>query len=124
MHLYKPLYRALTRARNHEHAHESLATHATDSPTPAPALSCPAPPHPSASPKPLPCEQSVAPQLFAASLFPYIAFLYYLTRSGKAPKLTLGGFYFLLVFVGATIPAGIYGALLHRMGPAVAGINA
>jgi hypothetical protein len=42
-------------------------------------------------------------------LFPYLAFLFYLTRSGKAPKLTVIGFYFLLVFVGATIPAGIYG---------------
>lgn len=53
--------------------------------------------------------QSLASQLFAASLFPYLAFLFYLTRSGKAPKLMLGGFYFLLAFVGATIPAGIYG---------------
>lgn len=43
------------------------------------------------------------------SLFPYLAFLYYLTKSGKAPKLMLFGFYFLLAFVGATIPAGIYG---------------
>ena len=53
--------------------------------------------------------QSVAPQLFAVSLFPYLGFLYHLTKSGKAPKLTLFGFYFLLAFVGATIPAGIYG---------------
>ncbi|KAF8072375.1 hypothetical protein HT031_000034 [Scenedesmus sp. PABB004] len=52
--------------------------------------------------------QSLASQLFAASLFPYLAFLFYLTRSGKAPRLTLVGFYFLLAFVGATIPAGIY----------------
>lgn len=56
--------------------------------------------------------QSVAPQMFAFSLFPYIAFLYFLTRSGKAPPMALAGFYFLLVFVGATIPAGIY-AKLH-----------
>ena len=54
-------------------------------------------------------QQSLAPQLFAVSLFPYIAFLYYLHKSGQAPKLTLFGFYFLLAFVGATIPAGIYG---------------
>jgi predicted neutral ceramidase superfamily lipid hydrolase len=54
--------------------------------------------------------QSLASQLFAASLFPYLAFLFFLTRSGKAPRLTLVGFYFLLAFVGATIPAGIYGA--------------
>ncbi|XP_078429059.1 1-acyl-sn-glycerol-3-phosphate acyltransferase isoform X2 [Wolffia australiana] len=52
--------------------------------------------------------QSVAPQLFASSLFPYIGFLYFITKSKTAPKLTLFGFYFLLVFVGATIPAGIY----------------
>ena len=52
--------------------------------------------------------QTLAPQLFAFSLFPYLGFLYHLTRSKSAPKLTLIGFYFLLVFVGATIPAGIY----------------
>lgn len=56
--------------------------------------------------------QSVASQLFAASLFPYLGFLYFITKSNSAPKLTLFGFYFLLVFVGATIPAGIY-AKLH-----------
>ncbi|XP_062074534.1 uncharacterized protein LOC133778576 [Humulus lupulus] len=52
--------------------------------------------------------QSIASQLFAVSLFPYIGFLYFLTKSKSAPKLTLFGFYFLLTFVGATIPAGIY----------------
>lgn len=52
--------------------------------------------------------QSIASELFAASLFPYLGFLYHLTRSKTAPKETLFGFYFLLVFVGATIPAGIY----------------
>uniref|UniRef100_A0A804Q6B4 DUF3593 domain-containing protein n=1 Tax=Zea mays TaxID=4577 RepID=A0A804Q6B4_MAIZE len=52
--------------------------------------------------------QSVASQLFAVSLFPYLGFLYFMTRSKTAPGLTLFGFYFLLVFVGATIPAGIY----------------
>ncbi|KAL6177388.1 hypothetical protein ACLB2K_048914 [Fragaria x ananassa] len=52
--------------------------------------------------------QSIASQLFAASLFPYLGFLYFLTKSKTAPKLTLFGFYFLLAFVGATIPAGIY----------------
>ncbi|MFM7191289.1 MAG: DUF3593 domain-containing protein, partial [Microcystaceae cyanobacterium] len=46
--------------------------------------------------------------LFAISLFPYLGFLWFLTRSGKAPRLVLLGFYFLLVFVGVTIPAGIY----------------
>ncbi|KAL4340464.1 hypothetical protein GQ457_08G032440 [Hibiscus cannabinus] len=52
--------------------------------------------------------QSIASQLFAVSLFPYIGFLYFITKSKSAPKLTLFGFYFLLAFVGATIPAGIY----------------
>jgi len=42
------------------------------------------------------------------SLLPYLGFLFFLTRSGKAPRLMLFGFYFLLAFVGATIPAGIY----------------
>ncbi|KAL6979479.1 hypothetical protein U1Q18_021140 [Sarracenia purpurea var. burkii] len=46
--------------------------------------------------------QSIASQLFALSLFPYIGFLYFITKSKSAPKLTLFGFYFLLVFVGAT----------------------
>ncbi|OVA01932.1 Protein of unknown function DUF3593 [Macleaya cordata] len=46
--------------------------------------------------------QSIASQLFAASLFPYLGFLYFITKSKSAPKLTLFGFYFLLVFVGAT----------------------
>ncbi|KAE9614079.1 hypothetical protein Lalb_Chr05g0224191 [Lupinus albus] len=52
--------------------------------------------------------QSIATQLFAFSLFPYIGFLYFITKSKTAPNLTLFGFYFLLAFVGATIPAGIY----------------
>lgn len=53
----------------------------------------------------------IAPQLFSISLFPYLAFLYFLTKSRKAanaPTVMVGGFYFLLVFVFATIPAGIY----------------
>ncbi|TXG69502.1 hypothetical protein EZV62_004437 [Acer yangbiense] len=45
---------------------------------------------------------SIAPQLFAASLFPYLGFLYFITKSKSAPNLTLFGFYFLLAFVGAT----------------------
>ncbi|XP_077229926.1 1-acyl-sn-glycerol-3-phosphate acyltransferase [Tasmannia lanceolata] len=56
--------------------------------------------------------QSIASQLFAVSLIPYLGFLYFITKSKSAPKLTLFGFYFLLTFVGATIPAGIY-AKLH-----------
>lgn len=46
--------------------------------------------------------------LFALSLFPYLGFLWFLTRSQKTPRLALIGFYMLLVFVAVTIPAGIY----------------
>ena len=46
--------------------------------------------------------------LFALSLFPYLGFLWFLTRSGKTPRLALIGFYVLLIFVAVTIPAGIY----------------
>jgi Protein of unknown function (DUF3593) len=46
--------------------------------------------------------------LFAVSLFPYLGFLWFLTRSEKTPRLALIGFYMLLVFVAVTIPAGIY----------------
>lgn len=46
--------------------------------------------------------------LFALSLFPYLGFLWFLTRSPETPRLALAGFYTLLLFVGITIPAGIY----------------
>jgi hypothetical protein len=46
--------------------------------------------------------------LFALSLFPYLGFLLFLSRSPQTPRLALAGFYFLLVFVALTIPAGIY----------------
>ena len=46
--------------------------------------------------------------LFAISLFPYLGFLWFMTRSGKTPRLALIGFYVLLIFVVVTIPAGIY----------------
>lgn len=46
--------------------------------------------------------------LFAISLFPYIGFLWFLTRSRQTPRLALIGFYMTLVFVAVTIPAGIY----------------
>jgi hypothetical protein len=49
--------------------------------------------------------------LFAVSIIPYAGFLYHLTKSKRTPPLALFGFYFLLVFVFATIPAGIYGML-------------
>ncbi len=46
--------------------------------------------------------------LFAASLFPYLGFLWFLTRSRQFPRLAVIGFYVLLIFVLVTIPAGIY----------------
>jgi hypothetical protein len=46
--------------------------------------------------------------LFALSLFPYLGFLWFLTKSQQTPKVALIGFYLLLVFVVVTIPAGIY----------------
>ncbi len=46
--------------------------------------------------------------LFAASLFPYLGFLWFLTRSQQVPRLALVGFYMTLVFAGVTIAAGIY----------------
>ncbi len=46
--------------------------------------------------------------LFAVSLFPYLGFLYFLTKSSQTPRLALIGFYVLLIFVAVTIPAGIY----------------
>jgi heme A synthase len=51
--------------------------------------------------------------LFAISLFPYLGFLWFLTKSGKTPKLALRGFYMLLVFVIITIPAGIYAKIAY-----------
>jgi hypothetical protein len=46
--------------------------------------------------------------LFALSLFPYLGFLWFMTKSQQTPKVALIGFYLLLVFVVVTIPAGIY----------------
>jgi heme A synthase len=50
--------------------------------------------------------------LFALSLFPYLGFLWFLTKSGQTPRLALWGFYMLLVFVIVTIPAGAYTQLV------------
>jgi hypothetical protein len=50
--------------------------------------------------------------LFALSLFPYLGFLWFLSRSQQMPRLALYGFYGTLVFVAITIPAGIY-AQIH-----------
>ncbi|WP_052128606.1 DUF3593 domain-containing protein [Neosynechococcus sphagnicola] len=51
--------------------------------------------------------------LFALSLFPYLGFLWFLTRSGQMPRLALMGFYGTLVFVAVTIPAGIYSQAVY-----------
>ena len=59
--------------------------------------------------------------LFAVSLFPYLGFLWFMTRSGKTPRLALLGFYVLLIFVAITIPAGIY-AKVHY-GEALANVD-
>jgi hypothetical protein len=50
--------------------------------------------------------------LFILSLFPYLGFLWFISRSQQMPRLALYGFYGTLVFVGVTIPAGIY-AQIH-----------
>jgi hypothetical protein len=51
--------------------------------------------------------------LFGLSLFPYLGFLWFLTRSHKTPRLALIGFYMTLVFVAVTIPAGIYAKVAY-----------
>ena len=56
--------------------------------------------------------QELATNIFSTSIIPYSAFLYWLTKSRKTPPLALFGFYFLLVFVFATIPAGVIGTCL------------
>jgi hypothetical protein len=50
--------------------------------------------------------------LFILSLFPYLGFLWFISKVKQMPRLALYGFYCTLVFVGVTIPAGIY-AQLH-----------
>jgi hypothetical protein len=52
--------------------------------------------------------------LFAISLFPYLGFLWFITRSQQFPRLAVIGFYVLLVFVGVTIPAGIYAKIHYQ----------
>jgi Protein of unknown function (DUF3593) len=52
--------------------------------------------------------------LFGLSLFPYLAFLWFLTKSEQTPKLSLIGFYTTLVFVAVTIPAGLYAELVLK----------
>ena len=56
-----------------------------------------------------------ASTLFAASLFPYLAFLWFLSRpQTKTPVGVNQGFQFLLVFVFLTIPAGIYAKVQYH----------
>jgi hypothetical protein len=59
--------------------------------------------------------------LFAASLFPYLGFLWFLTRSPQTPRLALIGFYGTLLFVVITIPAGIYAQMTY--GEALANVD-
>lgn len=59
--------------------------------------------------------------LFALSLFPYLGFLWFITRSRQMPKLALIGFYLTLVFVAVTIPAGIYAQVV--LGKALANVD-
>jgi hypothetical protein len=59
--------------------------------------------------------------LFALSLFPYLGFLWFLTRSKQTPRLALVGFYMTLVFVGITIPAWIYAKVAY--GKALANVD-
>lgn len=57
----------------------------------------------------------LAAQAFAASLFPYLGFLYYLGKEKvDCPKIANFGFRFLLVFVGASIPAGIWAKIHYQ----------
>ncbi len=51
--------------------------------------------------------------LFALSLFPYLGFLWFISRVPQMPRLALYGFYGTLVFVGVTIPAGIYAKVTY-----------
>ena len=53
--------------------------------------------------------------LFALSLFPYLGFLWFMTKKVETPKVALIGFYLTLLFVAVTIPIGAYAQLvLHE----------
>ena len=52
--------------------------------------------------------------LFGLSLFPYLIFLWFATKSRQFPKLGLWGFYGTLVFVAITIPAGLYAKIQYN----------
>ena len=52
--------------------------------------------------------------LFGLSLFPYLAFLWFITKTPSFPKMARIGFYLTLLFVAITIPAGIYAKVVYR----------
>lgn len=56
----------------------------------------------------------IASSLFIVSLLPYLVLLYFLNRSQTTPSLSNNGFRFLLLFVFATIPAGIYAKVQYH----------
>lgn len=67
--------------------------------------------------------------LFALSLFPYLAFLWFAWRSKRLPRLSLIGFGLTLVFVAVTIAAallaeGRYGRQLADVDPLHGGAEA
>jgi hypothetical protein len=67
--------------------------------------------------------------LFALSLFPYLAFLWWSWRSGRMPRLALWGFAGTLLFVVVTIAAalvaeGRYGRQLADVDPLHGGAEA
>ncbi|NJK40533.1 MAG: DUF3593 domain-containing protein [Acaryochloridaceae cyanobacterium SU_2_1] len=53
--------------------------------------------------------------LFGLSLLPYLLFLWFLTRSGQAPRLALIGFYLTLLFIAVTVPVGIYAERVYGL---------
>ncbi len=81
-----------------------ILTHYTPGQTHGSAPTHPPPTHPLPPPPPMLDKNT----LFAMSLFPYLGFLWFMTRNKATPRLALIGFYALLVFVAITIPAGIY----------------
>lgn len=52
--------------------------------------------------------------LFGCSLFPYLLFLGFATKSKQFPPIALWGFYGTLVFVAITIPVGIYALKVYH----------
>jgi hypothetical protein len=62
-----------------------------------------------------------APALFAASLAPYLAFLWFARRSGRFPPLALAGFALTLLFVLVTIAAAVVARV--RLGAELADVD-